>query len=387
MNYSFSTVLMTILTSNLLIAVIVLCFRDRKIMLSMGYKLVLLFLGLTTVRFLLPVELPFTKNVNFFGLLAEIVVAIRHPYISWKFVEISIVVLLGVVWLWGTVRQLRCLHDRKEKFRHFVTRYGVNVSNQEPYRTIMAEICGRRKNPLWVVIVPYYGTPMQYGTFQPYIVLPKTLDLSREELYCVLRHETAHYYHRDALIKDVIAFICAVYWWNPLCKILQDKADILLEMRVDDKLICRDEETRDLYCRTLDEISVKLQGTPSIPGAVAAISMAEVRGEDLKYRQAMMRRKRKKFQKLLFCGMAGLATVLYICSYCFILEPLSRKEISVEEGINLVEDSSFYAVPCEDGSYDVYIDDFLGEDSSHEGQFIENVDSLEYYFGISIRKE
>jgi len=356
-------------------------------MLSIGYKLVLLFLGLTIVRFLFPVELPFTRNMNFFGLLAEFVVALRHPYISWKFIEISIVVLLGVVWIWGTVRRLRDLHDRKEKFRHFVTRYGINVSNQEPYRSMMKEICGGRKNPLWVVIVPYYGTPMQYGTFQPYIVLPKTLVLSKEELYCVLRHETAHYYHRDALIKDIIAFLCAVYWWNPLCKILQNKADMLLEMRVDDRLICGDAEVREQYCSTLDEISAKLQGIPSIPGSVSAISMAAPLGEDLKYRQAMMRRKRKRSQSLLFCGMAGLVATLYIGSYCFILEPVSRKEASVEEGMYLIQNDSFYAVPREDGSYDIYIDDFYNKGNLYEGFFVENVDNLECYVGISIRSE
>lgn len=384
MIYSFSTVLMTVLTSNLLIAVIVLCFRDRKIMLSIGYKLVLLFLGLTIVRFLFPVELPFTRNMNFFGLLAEFVVALRHPYISWKFIEISIVVLLGVVWIWGTVRRLRDLHDRKEKFRHFVTRYGINVSNQEPYRSMMKEICGGRKNPLWVVIVPYYGTPMQYGTFQPYIVLPKTLVLSKEELYCVLRHETAHYYHRDALIKDIIAFLCAVYWWNPLCKILQNKADMLLEMRVDDRLICGDAEVREQYCSTLDEISAKLQGIPSIPGSVSAISMAAPLGEDLKYRQAMMRRKRKRSQSLLFCGMAGLVATLYIGSYCFILEPVSKSSNGID---GTIADEKFYAVLREDGSYDIYIEDFYSEGILKEGQFIENVEDLEFYMGISIRSE
>lgn len=384
MIYSFSTVLMTVLTSNLLIAVIVLCFRDRKIMLSIGYKLVLLFLGLTIVRFLFPVELPFSRNMNFFGLLAEFVVALRHPYISWKFIEISIVVLLGVVWIWGTVRRLRDLHDRKEKFRHFVTRYGINVSNQEPYRSMMKEICGGRKNPLWVVIVPYYGTPMQYGTFQPYIVLPKTLVLSKEELYCVLRHETAHYYHRDALIKDIIAFLCAVYWWNPLCKILQNKADMLLEMRVDDRLICGDAEVREQYCSTLDEISAKLQGIPSIPGSVSAISMAAPLGEDLKYRQAMMRRKRKRSQSLLFCGMAGLVATLYIGSYCFILEPVSKSSSGID---GTIADEKFYAVLREDGSYDIYVDDFYNMGNLCEGFFIENVDSLECYVGISIRSE
>lgn len=387
MSYSLSTVVMTILTSNLLIAVIVLCCRDRKIMLSVGYKLLLLFLALTTIRFVFPFELPFAKNIYFFGLLAEIVASIRHPYVSWNSLEGSLAVLLGCLWLWGTVRRLFHMHQRKAKFRRFVTRYGKNVSNKEPYRSMMAEICGKRKNPLWVVTVPYYGTPLQYGTIRPYIVLPETLTLSEEELYYVLRHEVAHFYHRDALIKDLITFICAVYWWNPLCRILQKKADILLEMQVDHSLIRGDGEIRETYCQILDNISSKLQGDPSIPGAAAAISMATARGEDLQCRQEMMRREDKKPQRLLFCALAGFVTCVYICSYCFILEPISRTQPAVEDGVYLIQNNSLYAVPREDGSYDIYLENFYDEGVWYQGNFIENVDNLEYYIGISIREE
>ena len=375
MNYSFSTVLMTVLTSNLLIAVIALCFRNRKIMLSIGYKLLIVFLALTAMRFLIPVEMPFSRNIVFPEWLSAVVAFVRHSFISFGIIKVSISSLFGLVWIGGTIYHLRKFCRRKSDYRHFVVRYGNNMNRKEPYRTMMAEICGGRRNPLWVVRAPYYSAPMQYGTFKPYIVLPNTLELTEEELYYVLCHETAHYYHHDAFIKDVISIIRAIYWWNPLCKMLEEKTDILLEMRVDDKLINGDAVTREAYCRTLDHISEKLQEDPAVPGVGAALSMATIKGEDLQYREIMMQREKGR-KSILFFVLAGLVAAAYICSYCFIFEAYSVLPWSIDSS-NTAIDEYFYAVPRNNGTYDIYCDDLL----------IENVDTLEQYVGIAIRKE
>lgn len=62
-HYSFSTILMTFIASNLIIVLITVCFRCEKILLSIGYKLAAVFLVLTVLRVLFPFELPFAKNV------------------------------------------------------------------------------------------------------------------------------------------------------------------------------------------------------------------------------------------------------------------------------------------------------------------------------------
>lgn len=375
MNYSFSTVLMTILTSNLLIAVIVLCFRNQKIMLSIGYKLVAVFLMLTLLRFLFPFEVPFSRNVYFPEWLSFIISLLRYSFISFWVIRISLWTLFGCVWLGGTLYFFRRHYRHKESFRHYIVRYGRRIDLEEPYKTMMAEICGKRRNPLWVVTAPYYGAPMQYGTFFPYIVIPDTMDFSEEEIYYILRHETAHYYRHDALFKDAVGFIRAIYWWNPLCSHLESKTDILLEMRVDDKLIKGDAAAREAYCRTLDRINEEIRGKSYVPGIDAAISVANVKGEDLEYRQSMMRREKKK-KGPLFYLLAASVFAAYICSYCFTLEayatwPWYEKEIAVDQ------EAYLYAVLREDGAYDIYWDEY----------FLETVDTLDLYIGITVRKE
>lgn len=376
MNYSFSTVLMTILTSNLLIAVLVLCFRNRKIMLSVGYKLLTLFLALTAIRFLFPFEFPFARNVYFPEWLSTIVALMRHAFISVGKIQISVTSLMGVVWLGGTIYHIYRFHKRKANYRHYVVRYGTNKNRQEPYRSIMAEIGGKRRSSLWVVTAPFFGAPMQYGTLRPYIVIPNTLELSEEELYYVLRHETAHFYHHDAFIKDAISVIRAIYWWNPLGAILEKKSDVLLEMRVDDKLVCGDAATREAYCNVLNRISEKIQAgeeTP-VPGVGAAISMAAITGEDLKFRQEMMRQGKKR-KGVLFYLLATVVIAAYIFSYCFTFEAYATI-VWGEDSVNFSYDK-LYAVPEEDGTYAVY----------YEGILMEKVDDLKQYIGIEIRKE
>lgn len=382
LNYSFSTVLMAILTSNILIIVIVLCMRNQKVMLSIGYKLLILFLLLTAMRFLLPLELPFAKNIYFPEWLSAIIGFARHDIFSFGIIGISPISLFGYVWLGGTLYHLYRLYKRKAEYRHYLTRYGENQKGKEPYQGMMDEICAGRRNPIWVKRVHYYGSPMQFGTFQPYIVIPSMLELSDEDLYHVLRHETAHYYHHDALIKDAIGFIRAVYWWNPLCKRLEEKTDLLLEMRVDDKLVDGNPDVREAYCQTLERINEKLQEGPSdepdIPGASAAISMPALRNGDLKYREVMMYRDRGK-KSVLFYLLAALVIAVYICSYCFTLEAYAIFSWDKSDLVDL--EDAFYAVPQPDGTYDIYL-------IYNEGDvLIDNVDTLEQYIGISIKKD
>lgn len=377
MNYSFSTVLMTILTSNLLIAVLVLCFRNRKIMLSVGYKLLALFLTLTAVRFLFPFEFPFARNIYFPEWLSTIVALIRHAFIPVGKIRLSVTNLLGIVWLGGTIYHIYRFHKRKANYRHYVVRYGTNKNRQEPYRSIMAKIGGKRRSSLWVVTAPFFGTPMQYGTLRPYIVLPSTLELTEEELYYVLRHETAHFYHHDAFIKDAISVIRAIYWWNPLGAILEKKSDVLLEMRVDDKLVSGDAATREAYCNVLNHISEKIQAgdeTP-VPGAGAAISMAAIKGEDLKYRQEMMRQGKRK-KGALFYLLATLVIAVYIFSYCFTFEAFCTIDWDKEGADFSNNEDLLFAVPQEDGTYDIYYN-YDGEEI-----WLENVEDLEQHIGI-----
>ena len=61
--FSFSSVLMTVLTSNLLLILVALFFRNEKTLARVGYRLTAVYCAVTLIRLLFPCELPFTKTV------------------------------------------------------------------------------------------------------------------------------------------------------------------------------------------------------------------------------------------------------------------------------------------------------------------------------------
>lgn len=172
MHYSLSTVLMTILASNLLIILITFCFRQKKILLSVGYRLLAAFLLLTAIRFLFPFELPFTKSIYLPESFSKTLSSIRHPFYKFHNLKISIWFLIECVWFIGIVVNL-VKHIRiHKKFANYIRFYGKDISNSEPVNSILSEICGKRKKPFRVISIPGLKIPQVTGIFVPKILLP-----------------------------------------------------------------------------------------------------------------------------------------------------------------------------------------------------------------------
>ncbi|WP_100407502.1 BlaR1 family beta-lactam sensor/signal transducer [Bacillus solitudinis] len=60
-------------------------------------------------------------------------------------------------------------------------------------------------------------SPLTFGVFQPYIVLPKEMSmLSVDEVKCVLLHELYHCKRKDMLVNYFMFLVKTVYWFNPI---------------------------------------------------------------------------------------------------------------------------------------------------------------------------
>ena len=380
LNYSFSTVLMTVLASNLLIIVISFCFRDQEVMLSIGYKLVSLFLVLTALRCIVPFEFPFAKNIYFPEWLSAIVALLRHSFFSFGFIHISIWFLIGCVWAVGTIYHLYRIVAEKKVTEHYIARYSHNITDSEPYKSIMIQVEKSQRLihecPLWIYRVFYSGTPMQVGTIYPSILIPYDMELPEEKLAFVLHHEAVHFYRHDTLTKDVISIICAIYWWNPLCRRLKKQVDLISEMHVDHHIIKGDAERRRMYCEVLDDIAAQCSKNPELPTLQADSAEGDRKNRDLEYRYKMMFRQRKGNIPLAIL-LTIIVLFIYIGSYRYTFEAhymLPQHYDSFEIVPSIGDD--IYAVPLEDGTYDIYI----------YGVFIENADTLDQYREIQIKQ-
>jgi len=231
MNYSFSTVLMTILASNLVIILITLCFRFEKLLLTIGYRLLAVFLVLTLVRFVFPFELPFAKSIYLAEPISSVIFFLRQPLIGQNSVAtpfspvLSLWFFFECIWLTGC--GIKLFHHVKSYLHtcRFIRLYGSNISHTEPIQKILNDICGKRQNRFRVIAIPGLKTPQIFGILSPHILVPDSVTLSDEEWRFTLQHEAFHHFHHDLLIKEGINLLRILYWWNPTCKVLQKQVN------------------------------------------------------------------------------------------------------------------------------------------------------------------
>lgn len=374
LNYSFSTVLMTVLTSTVLICIIAVCFHSKRILLSIGYKLIGVFLLLTLFRFIFPFEMPFTQNIILPKRLSMIVASIRHPFFTIGNLKISVSLLMGCIWICGSVYTILKMIRQRKAFHAGVVRFGKDVTEKEPYASVLSKVCDSHKVNLRIMLVTGLDTPQQYGLFRPSVLIPAELELTDKELYYTVCHEFSHYKRHDFLVKLGMDILLAIYWWNPLCHVLSRQIDVVLELNVDKKLVNSDPKVRTEYVETLIHIIDNLTVVHSTNDRPAyLVAPRAVTDFDSLLTRVHFLYGDNKVSKPICITMFGIVTALFLFSYSFIFEAhyvLHDGEIEYPE----IQDTEMYATLAEDGTYDIYWGD----------EFIEHVDSLEYYPGVPV---
>lgn len=377
MQFSFSTLYMAIIASNVLLILLTFCFRSKKIMINAGYKLLSFFLICTMVRFLLPFELPFTRTVSLPEWISSLITWVRHPLFhigEWKF---RLWTLLLFIWFLGFVIKLIKYIRLQAKTKYAILSHSLNATDKEPFKHLIQQICTERnqKNRFQIFTVSGIDTPRLYGIFKPCILIPETLELSEKDWYYVLVHEASHHFHKDLLIKLLIRIVDMIYWWNPFCRILVHQTDTILEMRIDDKITTSDYQTIRDYLRCLIQISEHAEALLSLPASVT-IPFFSPDDDVIEKRFTMLTAPTQRTNHLLNLSLLLIVLSINLLSYTFILEAYYISPTNVENTIE-VTDNAFYAILKEDNTYDIYYDGF----------FLENTDTLEYYIGIQVYTE
>lgn len=372
LQYSFSTVLMAFLSCSIIIIFVAVCFCNKKLLVSMGYKMFALLLGLTFLRLIFPFQFPFASNIVLPDPLSQIVgQRIRHPFFIIGSLEISLWLIFEFVWVIVSIYLLIKFLRDQIVFKHTIILYGKDITDDKRYSVILSEVCGDRPNPFRIIEMPGLEIPVLAGLFTPCILMPEGLELDTVDLRYLLSHETAHHFHRDILTKIGINLLTVVYWWNPACLILQAQLNAILEMRIDNYVTGDIDEQISGYLNCLvhvaEDNAARSERKVKIPKG--AIELFDPRFFDnLVNRFHMMTEKPKPYAKVLHIAALILTVALYLLSYCFVFEAryfLPMTEESVIDSLN----SNIYAVLREDGTYDIYFG----------GGLLDNVSSLENY--------
>lgn len=116
-----------------------------------------------------------------------------------------------------------------------IKNHSSTFSNQEVL--LLFEECKKRlqiKKSIKIVISKRVQSPMIFGLFQTYIVLPAQHEnwLSLKHYEYIFLHELNHYKHKDLLTNYVILFYQIIYWFNPLVWLA------FREMKLDREIAC-----------------------------------------------------------------------------------------------------------------------------------------------------
>lgn len=377
LEFSFATVYMTVLTSNLLLILLTFCFRNKKIMINAGYRLLWVFAVLTVVRLLLPFEFPFTRTIALPQVISQAIFWVRYALFYIGSFEVTCWKILLLIWLCGSVIKSAKYIHHQVNFRYYILANQLEVTNAERYQKTIERVCSdmNRKNIFRIYEIDGLHIPHLYGIFRPCILIPTNFNPSDENLYYTFLHEASHHFHHDLLIKQIIMLIDIVYWWNPFCRTLRKQTDIILEMRIDDVVTSTNSEKIKGYLHCLIDLAERgVQSTNLVNSAT--ISLLPDDDDTLTKRFEMLIASSQKKNNTLNLTLLFPVIVLQLLSHLFILEANYYTEEVQETTIGITQDNA-YAIQKEDGTYDVY----------GFGLLLENTDSLDYYPGIPIYTE
>jgi len=135
--FDFSTIYTAIITSNILLILIALIVSNEKILINAGYKLITIFLGVTAVRFLLPIEFPFATTVPLPQGISNFFVPLFTPLYTIAEVEITPILLIALVWIIGILVQGYRYYKANLIIYTRIFTTGRNVSKDARYVRIM----------------------------------------------------------------------------------------------------------------------------------------------------------------------------------------------------------------------------------------------------------
>lgn len=373
-NFSFSSVLMTVFISSLLLFMIGLCFRNDHLLTNIGYKLISVFCIVGLLRFLIPLELPFTRTLHLPKAISDIMIVFTRSYGTFQGIDISFGTAFGAVWFLGILLCLTAYIHEYRKLRSIIKKSSKDITSDRFCTALLNDVCTKRQRErIRILSNAAFDTPMIMGLRNPIIILPSSADLSDMDTFYAIRHEICHYTHHDLWIKLAVNILAIVYWWNPFSYRLKRHVDALLEMRVDDSILSDANASADDYVTSL--LHFVKSADLMKKTAPQTIGLMTGGGSNLHHRIKMMQHRNRRPNWLVNIAMTAMVFSVYILSYCFIWEVYYTAPEMAESCIVLTDDNC-YAIINEDGLYDVYLIQGFYLDTDTR---IDTTDTLNYY--------
>lgn len=259
LNFSFASLIMAIVTSNLFIIVLTLIFINQSVMREFGFSLLGMICTLIIIRMLFPFEFAhMTKNINLPWAASKLFSFIRHPRIPILGYSCSFWDIFVIIWGIGfLVLFYQYMSSIKDTY-NFIRKYGVNITDSPGYRAALCKTVDNKKlqDRITILQLPLIHSPAVFRYhLHYYILIPDGLPLDEEEQEFIFRHEVSHILHHDITLKFLLQVICLFYWWNPFCYMLKKRSSLLFELRVDSSVVSQGDEQIRQYIGCLIKVS------------------------------------------------------------------------------------------------------------------------------------
>lgn len=391
MSISLYSVLTTFLWFN--VFVLLLCILRWKLKILLGYQLfpLLLLIGLSVVRLLVPVEPFFALEVESTRVLPFLqdrsrveVAAIGGQTVT---VASLVILVLSAVSLALLVRLFFLLHRKSSQLRQ-----GARTDDPRLlaiFQRVKAEAPSRRQCRLYVS--DQCPGPCIFGVVRSHVLIPRELcALGDRDLYYVLKHEWRHHLEYDVAVKLLIECLCCLLWWDPLVYLLRYNLNQTLELKCDAKVTREfQEEERLSYAEALmntlrvcgrKTVDQPREAMLSIPFLGATLAKRRVKAdEDLIQRFDVVLEVDRRDSRIMKKTFAAAMIFLFSVSFCFVVQPYSLpalEDLTVETKsedtvgpFRISPDTSFF-VDNQDGTYSLFVDGEYLHDV--EGQAIES---------------
>lgn len=378
---SLSTVMMAVLTTNVFLIILTLCLVNEKLLVRAGYKLLALFVIFTTLRYTLPIELPFTITIKLPHIFSQFIMKCYDRLFHFGEQSISLWQLFKIIWLIGFIIAVIIHLISYYRSSRYIVLYGKELTNTAPYKELLDTICTSKKraNHFRVVELPGLDVPALFGIIHPRILIPEHFELPEKQLTYILQHEATHHFNRDLMLKNIIKIITLAYWWDPFSWLLNRQTDVILEMRIDDNLTTKNVDITREYMQCLINISERASKKKLLPGSLT-IGILPSGYKDLKRRFGLMISNQTKPSVGWNILLIIITFSIYTISYGIILEGYLPAQETISN-IELTNDSfqlENLVFPTPDNSY--FIDNLDGTYSLYmNGELWDTTDSLEYY--------
>ncbi len=379
MQITIFSVWMTVLWSSILI-IIFYFLRKKSILLDVcSVSGVLVLYLFCMIRLMIPIELPWTKEVSGGELYNKVYDMIRYEMPVGLGIHIYQVLLS--IWIIGAIILLTRYFIQYFKLMRSLGKLSV-VDNGKTAEILERVVKGNSKKPD-IIKTSAINIPCCIGVFRKRIILPDK-KLTDEEMYYILLHEYTHLQNNDVLTKMLINIICALYWWNPIVYLLRKDINQSIEIRCDGIVVSGENNiSRSNYLAVmLSEFKDNCNTGEFAKYRKNIIPLYEEHSESLIERFQLVADGKNNVSfvgRILACVFA---LCLLICSYSFIIQ--SNYEVPIDD---IEVDDKAYGVD-NGNSYIIFRD---GEYVLHsvEGDIVINKEAAEMMIqeGFQVKEE